>query len=270
MKILAILLIIAVLYVLFLQGRRNHPLWKELRAYRFAHRGFHDKPRIPENSLPAFRRAIEHGFGAELDVHLLKDGTLAVFHDSDLSRCTGASGMIEDLTLPELKKLHLEGTEEQIPLFDEVLALFEETTPLIIELKSANGNHFALTKAVCARLDTYRGVFCVESFDPFCLLDLKKLRPDICRGQLSMNFMQEPSGLPVYKRVIASNMLLNFLTRPDFIAYKFEDRETLSPRLCRNFWRIQEVSWTIRKKRDLFAAEQEGSIGIFECFDPKE
>ena len=64
MKTLAILLIIAVLYVLFLQGRRNHPLWKELRAYRFAHRGFHDKPRIPENSLPAFRRAIEHGFGA--------------------------------------------------------------------------------------------------------------------------------------------------------------------------------------------------------------
>ena len=269
MKILVILLILAALYVLCLQGRRNHPAWKTLRAYRFAHRGYHDKPQIPENSLPAFRRAIEHGFGAELDVHLLKDGTLAVFHDSDLTRCTGESGRIEDLTLPELKKLRLEGTQEQVPLFDEVLALFEETTPLIIELKSANGNHFALTKAVCERLDTYKGVFCAESFDPFCLLDLKKLRPDICRGQLSMNFMKEPSGLPVYKRVIAGNMLLNFLTRPDFIAYKFEDRDGLSPRLCRNFWRIQEVSWTLRKKRDLLAAEQEGSIGIFECFDPK-
>ena len=265
-----ILLILAVLYVLALQGRRGHRFFLGLRTRRFAHRGYHDKPQLPENSLPAFRRAIEHGFGAELDVHLLRDGTLAVFHDSDLSRCTGASGMIEDLTLAELKQLRLEGTQEQIPLFDEVLALFEHTAPLIIELKSAGGNHYALTKAVCERLDTYEGEFCIESFDPFCLLDLKKLRPEICRGQLSMNFIKEPSGLPLYKRVIAGNMLLNFLTRPDFIAYKFEDRRGLSPRLCRGLWGIQEVSWTIRRKEDLFSAERAGSIGIFECFDPEQ
>lgn len=96
---------------------------------------------------------------------------------------------------------------------------------MIIELKSANGNHFALTKAVCERLDTYKGIYCIESFDPFCLLDLKKLRPDTCRGQLSMNFLKDPSGLPLYKRYIAGNLLLNFLTRPDFVAYKYEDRQ---------------------------------------------
>ena len=268
MILLIIVLILAALYVLALRGRRNHPLWSNFRAQRFAHRGYHDKPQIPENSLPAFRRAIGHGWGAELDVHLLKDGTLAVFHDSDLLRCTGQSGMIEDLTVQELKKLRLEGTEEQVPLFDEVLALFEDETPLIIELKSANGNHFALTKAVCERLDSYRGVYCIESFDPFCLLDLKKLRPEACRGQLSMNFVKEPSGLPFYKRVIAGNMLLNFLTRPDFIAYQYEDRAGLSPLLCRKLWHIQEVSWTIRRKQDLLDAEREGSIAIFERFDP--
>ena len=172
MIVLCILPVLCALYVLALQGRRNHPLWPRFRAQRFAHRGYHDKPQIPENSLPAFRRAIAHGWGAELDVHLLKDGTLAVFHDSDLSRCTGASGMIEDLTLDKLRALRLEGTDEQIPLFDEVLALFEEATPLIIELKSANGNHYALTKAVCERLDSYRGVYCIESFDPFCLFEV--------------------------------------------------------------------------------------------------
>ena len=128
--VLIIVLALATLYLLALQGRRNHPLWKTFRHQRFCHRGYHDKPQIPENSLPAFRRAIERGWGAELDVHLLKDGTLAVFHDSDLFRCTGVSGMIEDLTLPELKKLRLEGTDEQIPLFDEVLALFADTAPL--------------------------------------------------------------------------------------------------------------------------------------------
>ena len=157
LTVLIILLVLAALYLLTLQGRRNHPLWKTFRHQRFCHRGYHDKPQIPENSLPAFRRAIDHGWGAELDVHLLKDGTLAVFHDSDLSRCAGVSGIIEDLTLPELKKLRLEGTDEQVPLFDEVLALFEDAAPLIIELKSANGNHFALSKAVCERLDSYKG-----------------------------------------------------------------------------------------------------------------
>ena len=151
-----------------------------------------------------------------------------------------------------------------------MLALFADATPLIIELKSANGNHFALSKAVCERLDTYKGEFCIESFDPFCVLDVKKLRPEICRGQLSMNFCKDPSGLPFYKRVIAGNMLLNFLTRPDFIAYKFEDRKGLSSALCRTLWGIQEVSWTIRRKEDLLEAEQAGSIGIFECFDPDE
>ena len=159
MIVLYILLLLCALYILALQGRRNHPLWSCFRAQRFAHRGYHDKPQIPENSLPAFRRAIAHGWGAELDVHLLKDGTLAVFHDSSLSRCTGAQGMIEDLTFEELRALRLEGTDEQVPLFDEALALFEAATPLIIELKSANGNHFALTKAVCERLDTYKGVW---------------------------------------------------------------------------------------------------------------
>ena len=69
-----------------------------------------------------------------------------------------------------------------------------------------------------------------------------------------MNFCKDPSGLPFYKRVIAGNMLLNFLTRPDFIAYKFEDRKALSPTLCRTLWGIQEVSWTIRQKEDLLEA----------------
>lgn len=268
--ILIVLLALDLLFTLALRCRKGHPKWELLKKYRYAHRGFHDKPVIPENSLPAFRRAIEHGFGAELDVHLLRDGTLAVFHDSDLRRCANVDGQIEDLTLEELKQLRLEGTDEQIPTFDEVLALFESATPLIIELKTARGNHHALAKAVCERLDTYKGEFCIESFDPFALIDVKKLRPEICRGQLSMNFEKDKAGLPWYKRFIAGNLLLNFLTVPDFIAYKFEDRKGYCLRACVRTWGAQEVSWTIRKKEDLLACEADGSIPIFERFDPDE
>ena len=111
-------------WTLLLRCRRGHPGWKLLRQYRYAHRGYHDKPHIPENSMAAFHRAIENGFGAELDVHLLKDGHLAVIHDASLKRTAGADVLVEDLTSEELKAYRLEGTDERIPLIDEVLALF--------------------------------------------------------------------------------------------------------------------------------------------------
>ena len=244
--ILIVLLALDLLFTLALRCRKGHRKWEVLKKYRYAHRGYHDKPVVPENSLPAFRRAIERGFGAELDVHLLKDGTLAVFHDSDLKRCANVEGEIEDLTLDELKQLRLEGTDEQIPTFDEVLALFEHETP-----------------------DSYQGEFCIESFDPFALIDVKKLRPEICRGQLSMNFEKDKAGLPWYKRFIAGNLLLNFLTVPDFIAYKFEDRSSYCLRSCVRVWGAQEVDWTIRTKEDLLACEAAGGIPIFERFDPE-
>jgi glycerophosphoryl diester phosphodiesterase len=251
-------------------GRVGHPLWPALKKYRYAHRGYHDKPQIPENSLPAFERAIARGWGAELDVHLLKDGTLAVFHDSSLSRCTGVEGTIEDLTRGELSALRLEGTENRVPLLDEVLALFEGKAPLIIELKTHGGNHRALAEAVCKRLDRYFGLFCIESFDPRAVADVRELRPAICRGQLASDFIKDPEDLPLYQRILLKNLLLNVSARPDFIAYKFEDRAVLANRLAVDKLGLQEVCWTIRSKADLIACEAAGAIPIFEKFDPEE
>ena len=124
----------------------------------YAHRGYHDKPSVPENSLAAFRRAIKHGLASELDIHLLADGSLAIFHDEDLERQTGVKGKIEDYDITNLRKLRLEGTDEMIPTFDEVLDLYEDTgLALLIELKSVKGNYKKLTKAVAERLDRYKG-----------------------------------------------------------------------------------------------------------------
>ena len=253
----------------FLRGRTGHPLLQELKQYRYAHRGYHDKPQIPENSLPAFRRAIERGWGAELDVHLLKDGTLAVFHDSDLKRCTGAEGILEDLTFEEMKALRLGGTEEQIPAFDEVLELFEGKAPLIIELKTYKGNHRALSEAVCRRLDRFCSLFCIESFDPRAVADVKQLRPAIVRGQLVSDFLKDPEDLPFYQRVVLTNLLLDVKARPDFIACKFEDRGTPAIRRTIDKLGVQEVCWTIRSKEDLAVCEAAGAIPIFEKFDPE-
>ena len=112
-------------YGLLIKPRRNHPGWSALSGVRYAHRGLHDREQgVPENSMAAFRRAVEHGFGAELDVHLMADGALAVVHDSDLTRVCGRQVCIEDLTAGDLPDYPLMGTEEAIPLLEDVLALF--------------------------------------------------------------------------------------------------------------------------------------------------
>ena len=268
--ILFLIVFFSCLWLVLIYCRRDGQGWDKLLGWRYAHRGRHDKPAIPENSLAAFRRALEGGWGAELDVHLLKDGTLAVFHDSDLRRCTGAEGIIEDLDRAELAKLRLEGTEEPVPLFDEVLALFEGKAPLIIELKTRKGNHRALSEAVIARLDRYGGDYCVESFDPRVLRVFRRERPKTLRGQLSMDFRPGGEPLPGWQRFVLRNLLMNFLAVPDFIAYRFEDRRRASLRLCRAVWGAKEASWTIRSQEDLAAAEAAGAMPIFECFDPEE
>lgn len=274
MYILVILLSILIVFELFtllLLCRKGHPQWKFLRLWRYAHRGYHDKPQIPENSMAAFRRAVDNRFGAELDVHLMRDGHLAVIHDASLKRTAGADVLIEDLTAEELAQYRLEGTEEHIPLLDEVLALFEGQTPLIVELKPERGNHAELAAATCALLDQYRVSYCIESFDPRCLMWLKKHRPEILRGQLSANLLRDgsASGQSRLTLFALSNLLLNFLTKPDFIAYDYKDRHNLCLRWCRRFYKVQEVSWTVRSKQDMAMLEKDKCLVIFEKFDPR-
>lgn len=251
--------------------RTGHEAWKTLTQYRYAHRGYHHKPAVPENSMSAFRAAAERGWGAELDVHLMKDGNLAVVHDSNLERVTGVSVRIEDLTKADLANYVLEDSCEHIPLLEHVLAVFEQGTPLIIELKTENGNHKALCEAVAKVLDRYPGSFCIESFDPRVLQWFRKHRPAVCRGQLAENFMEAAdTGLSRPLAFGLTNLLWNWSTCPDFIAYKFSDRQNAGVRICRKIWKPVEVSWTIRRKEELQKAEQAGCLVIFEQFDPEQ
>ena len=112
-----------------LHGRRDGPGWEKLEGFRYAHRGLHG-PGVPENSLAAFRRAAEAGYGAELDVHLTRDGRLVVIHDGDLERMCGVPGRVAEKTAEELAALRLAGSEEHIPLLEEVLPLFAGRAPL--------------------------------------------------------------------------------------------------------------------------------------------
>lgn len=263
-----VLLAVFGLYLLSLRSRRGHADWTKFLGWSYAHRGLHGNG-IPENSMKAFRKAKDAGYGIELDVHLLADGNLAVIHDASLKRVANADVFIEDLRADQLDDFYLNGTLETIPNFKHVLDMINGEIPLIVELKCVRNNYAALCETTCKMLDSYNGAYCLESFDPRCVYWLKKNRPELLRGQLSENYFKSPgSPLPWYLKFALVNHLLNFLTFPDFIAYKYCDRKTLSNFLCRKVWRTKGVVWTVKSKQEFSQAAKENWIPIFEGFIP--
>lgn len=266
--ILGSLLALFILYFLLLRCRRGHKALAGLQGWGYAHRGLHGDG-VPENSMEAFRLALEGGYGIELDVHLMKDGKLAVIHDASLLRTAGVDVRIEDLTAEDLANYTLEGTQERIPLFDEVLELYAGKAPIIVELKAERGNHAALSKAVCDRMDSYEGVYCLESFDPRVTLWLKKNRPCQCRGQLGENYLRATKAkLPGILKFLLAHQLENFLVVPDFVSFRFSDRKLLGVWMARALWGAQGVTWTIKTQEDYDTAVKEGWLPIFEGFRP--
>lgn len=230
----------------------------------FAHRGLHDPASgIPENSLAAFRAAVDAGYGAELDVQLSKDGQVVVFHDDTLKRVCGITGKVSDYDYEELQKMQLYGTSETIPLLTDALEIFEKGTgPLIVEIKTGKRN-----KELCRKtyeiLKTYPGVYCVESFNPFIVNWFRKNAPEVFRGQLAEGPGGYPKTIPRLMAHLLSYCRMSFLNKPDFIAYE----------ICRRPKRILKLrdkgillfAWTSRKPK---VDEAENDAIIFEYYRP--
>jgi glycerophosphoryl diester phosphodiesterase len=276
---------------------------EELKKYRFAHRGLHDKPEVPENSLLAFERACERGFGIEFDVHLTKNGKLAVMHDSGLKRVTTVRSdhlpvipenahiectttfrtamIIEEITLEEAKKYPLEESDERIPELKEVLDLVAGRVPVIVELKPRDGNHEELVKKVMEEMRAYEekypeGVFCLESFNSFAVLTLKRKYPEVVRGQLGSDLIadykarvpgdpREGTKFDPMINSLVRDLRMNRLTDPDFVAYNYDHKRN---RAFREFPGTK-VFYTIKDPIDLAVGEGLGAICIFERFVPE-
>ena len=176
---------------------------------------------------------------------------------------------MEDLTTEELSQYHLGDTPETIPTFSDVLNLIQGKVPLIVELKPVDGNHDQLAQIACKQLEQYQGCFCMESFDYRCLVWLRRHRPDIIRGQLAENFFATRNDLPDYVRFVATHCLTNFLSVPDFLAYRFDHRmKTPTCQVASRLWKAKTVAWTLRSREDFDRAKAEGCIPIFENFRP--
>lgn len=263
--------ILGLLYLLSIMPRMlRRPDITPFLGRLYAHRGLHDNASdAPENSMRAFEKAVEAGFGIELDVQLTKDRIPVVFHDFSLKRVCGVDKKVCDLTFEELEQLRLCGSDEKVPDFAQVLELVDGKVPLIIEYKIA-----ALDTTVCelgdALLSEYRGAYCIESFNPLGVLWYKRHRSEIFRGILSDNYVKDGAkDFPVPFYQLLHHMVFNFIAKPDFIAYNAKYYKDVSRMICRGFYRAPAVAWTIKSQEELDARKKDYDIFIFDSFLPE-
>ena len=262
---IGVLLVLAAL-LLFLEmpALRRHPDRAHIQGRYIAHRGLHDQtPDTPENSLAAFRAAVERVYAIENDIHLTADGQVVVFHDDTLDRMCGVPGRPEEKTLAQLKELSLAGTAEKIPTLQECLDAVDGQVPLLIEFKCGTvAGARQLCAAADAILSAYKGEYWVQSFYPFILQWYKRHRPDICRGQLSAGFYHESLS----HRLLGC-LVFNCLGRPDFISYEHSNAGNVFLRLNIRLGALP-VCWTLRSPEELERARRVFRTYIFERFIP--
>ena len=147
----------------------------------FAHRGLHG-PGVPENSMAAFRAALDLGAGIECDVRLSADGKVVLFHDHNLRRLCASGLAVEATTAEILTRQRLYDSNERIPLLTDLLALVAGRVPLLIELKCRGGNSATLAAAVVEDLQSYSGSVGMMSFEPVIGKWLALHAPHMRRG----------------------------------------------------------------------------------------
>jgi glycerophosphoryl diester phosphodiesterase len=226
-----------------------------------AHRGSHRGTEIPENSMRAFEESIRLNHPIELDIFKLVDQSIAVFHDETLKRVTGVDGKISDQSSSDLKRLKLFGTDQTIPLLDDVLNLVQGKVPILIEIKE-QPIAGQIEPILWQKLSNYSGDYAIQSFNPNTLAWFKKNAPTVTRGQLSGNFKGE--NLEWYKKLILSNLLLNPLSQPHFVAYDLKALPNVPTAIARNLFKVPIIAWTIRTQADREKAAQCADNIIFD------
>lgn len=263
-------LALAVLYLLAIMPRIwNRPDTSLFQKIYFAHRGLHDNAsEAPENSMAAFRKAVEAGLGMELDVQVTKDGVPVIFHDFNLERICGVEGKIVNHTYEELQAYTLCHSKERIPKLSDLLEMVDGRVPLIVEIKAETADVSGCV-IIDSLLCAYQGPYCIESFNPMVLWWFRRNRGNVVRGQLSSNFRKEGEYWNILYFAM-THLLFNFLTKPDFIAYNHKFSEEPGRWICRHLYRHPAAAWTIRSEKDLETLKGEYDLFIFDSFLPTE
>ncbi|MDD2628359.1 MAG: glycerophosphodiester phosphodiesterase family protein [Clostridia bacterium] len=228
---------------------------------KIAHRGLHDLNKfIPENSIIAFEKAINNNVAIELDVHILKDNTIVVFHDDDLKRCCNVDKVLKTCTYNDIENLTLFDTPYKIPTLEEALAAIEGQVPVIIELKT----DVCATKicyTVSKILESYKGLFAIKSFSPLIPLWFKLFKPNIVRGMLTDEFNNTKNNKIIKKLFITSLVFLPII-KPDFISTNIHMLKNKKVKRLRK--KIIVLGWTFKTTLDKIKYKHLSDGYIFE------
>ena len=217
-----------------------------------AHRGLHDEI-IPENSISSFKEALKNNYVIELDIHLIKDNNIVVFHDDNLKRMAGIDARIKENTYNELKKIKLLNSNEKIPLFKDVLKLINGQVPILIELKY-DQKVGKLEKETISLLKNYNGEFYFQSFRLRSLIYLKRK-------------MKCVIGLLIHSKKskfydLFTNYFFLKLFKIDFISYPL--KKLPNKKIMKLYKKIPVLTWTIKKETQQKLASKYSDRVIFE------
>jgi glycerophosphoryl diester phosphodiesterase len=230
---------------------------------KIAHRGLHNET-YPENSISSFKQAISNQYAIELDIHLLADGEIVVFHDEDLLRVTGNKGLLKNLTAEDLCQYTLAGSEETIPLLKDVLELVAGKVPLVIEIKNLK-RIGKLENQLLLLLKDYKGEVAIQSFNHLSLVWFRLKRPEIARGMLSSLNLGK---LNLIKNSIVKNYLLYPLVAPTYIGHDVESLNSNIVGLLKKHCDIPLIAWTIKNEEQYQEILAYCENIIFEGFRP--
>ncbi|MGB3555508.1 MAG: glycerophosphodiester phosphodiesterase family protein [Jannaschia sp.] len=174
-----------------------------------AHRGLHDRASgRPENSIAAFRAAMDRGLAIELDVQPSLDGVAMAFHDDLLDRLTDTTGPVSARSAEELAAIPLRDGTAGVPTLADVLSLVAGRVPLLVEVKDRDGamgpNIGPLEDAVAAALRSYSGEVALMSFNPHSVAHLAIAAPHLPRGIVTSAF--DPGHWPDLPRATRNRL----------------------------------------------------------------
>ena len=230
-----------------------------LTARPIAHRGFHDLNKTRwENTLSAFRAAIDRDYAIECDVHLSSDGVPVVFHDHDLKRLAGIDGRVFEKTATQLADLRIGGTDDHAPTLKEMLDLVAGRVPLIIELKGTQGEDDGLVAACAALLRAYSGPAAIMSFDHWLVRQFGTEAAGIPAGLTAHG--NKPEELEAHFSMLAHPI--------SFVSWGVHDLPSPFVTFVRDKLSMPVITWTVRDEKSRQATQAHADQMTFEGFDP--
>ncbi|MEP6982151.1 MAG: glycerophosphodiester phosphodiesterase family protein [Sphingomicrobium sp.] len=214
----------------------------------FAHRGLHFGAAVPENTLAAFRAALEFGAGIECDLRLTADDQLVVFHDADARRLCASPLRIAQSRWADLAGLRVSG--HPIPSLEHLLSLVAGQVPLLLEAKVEHDVRRSV-RALQHELAGYRGLFAVMSFDPRLCRLIRREMPGVRRGLLIKD------RLSSFERHVRMR-----IAAPDFLGVEASALEMLWVAAARRSMPV--YAWTIRTAAERAQAEVQADALIWE------